>query len=65
MDEQITVTLVQVEPSSTQRLKPDARAVNVIIRENDSPGGVFEIADSMAPFNFSVEVNIPWHIATV
>ena len=54
-EEQMTLTITKVTPENTQRLRPSATQVNVIILENDNPGGVFEFAED-TPAMFTVQV---------
>lgn len=42
VDEDFVVSLIDVQPSTNQRLQAGASQVTVRIRENDSPGGLFE-----------------------
>ena len=47
--EQLTVQLVSVEPQLTQRLHPGAQQLQLVIAENDNPGGVFEFGTNTLP----------------
>ena len=55
LDEEFTVTLTQVAPLETQRLRPGATEVKVIILENDNASGVFEFGEEMKT-SYVVEV---------
>ena len=41
-DEFLVVLLTKVTPEDTQRLRPGAARITVVISENDNPGGTFE-----------------------
>ncbi len=43
-EERLTLTLTGVEPSATQRLSSGASEREIVIQENDSPGGVFHFS---------------------
>jgi G-protein coupled receptor 98 len=55
MDETMTITLQDAQPLETQRLRVGYESINVVILENDNPGGVFQISQSTPAF-FNVEV---------
>lgn len=46
-DEVLSVTLTSVEPPETQRLRPGASTMQIIILENDNPGGTFQFSPLM------------------
>ena len=48
-DEEVTLTLTQVEPVETQRLRPGAIQKVLVVAENDNAGGVFEFASTVEP----------------
>lgn len=45
-DEEMTVTLVSVQPAN-QKLREHSRQVKIVIRENDAPGGIFQFSSHM------------------
>ena len=49
-DEVLLVNLTYVQPPSSQRINPARRVVNVVIRENDQPGGIFQFGPAMKNF---------------
>ena len=54
----VRVTLTGATPAGSQRIKADANTVEILIQENDMPGGIFEFGPAM-PASFRVEVG-PW-----
>ena len=54
-NETYIITLLNVEPTSTQKLRLYATRMEVLIEENDNPGGLFAFADSVPSF-FVMEV---------
>ncbi|KAK2144319.1 hypothetical protein LSH36_768g01003 [Paralvinella palmiformis] len=47
-DEYVTVRIERVEPQDTQHIKSGSATIQLIIQENDNPGGVFHFAHQMA-----------------
>ena len=47
INEMFTVTLTKVEPGDRQRIQNSGNQVNIMIEENDTPGGIFEFAPTM------------------
>ena len=56
----VRVTLTGATPAGSQRIKADANTVEILIQENDMPGGIFEFGPAM-PASFRVEVG---HVIT-
>ena len=54
-EEEMTLTITEVTPAESQRLRPGATEVKVIIEENDNPGGTFQFAP-YTPVLFTVQV---------
>ena len=46
-EEELTVQLYRVTPQATQRLRPGADRLKIVIQENDNPGGTFEFSTTM------------------
>ncbi|ELU13347.1 hypothetical protein CAPTEDRAFT_91039, partial [Capitella teleta] len=57
MDETLKVILENAQPRETQRLRVGYESLNVVILENDYPGGVFEISES-TPAHYDEEVDV-------
>ena len=55
MDEFVTVEILHIEPQETQRIKPGGATVEIIILENDNPGGTFHFSEE-TPLSYVVQV---------
>ena len=55
LTESVVVSLDSIEPSDTQRLRPDATSIIIDVLSNDNPGGVIQFSPQMAS-SYEVEV---------
>ena len=54
-NEEMTISLTSVEPALTQRLRVGFSDLQIVIAENDNPGGIFQFSEANQT-TFIVEV---------